>query len=208
MIMHKILTRADQRSHASDFESMYRARAAVFHDRLGWDVVVRDGLEYDRYDLEHDPVYIVTQDEAGHLTGSLRLLPTTGPTMLKNEFASFFNEPVDFESPTAWECTRFCVHPSAHRTTRDDLRPVSSQLLIGLCELALSSGIENIVGLYDTRMLRIYARIGWSPNTLATCKPELENLLVGIWDVSESVLNEMRLRVSTNSTKLAGTIAA
>ncbi|WP_274534398.1 acyl-homoserine-lactone synthase [Methylobacterium indicum] len=66
---------------------MFRARAVIFHERLGWAVAVRDGWETDRYDWHEDPVYAVTADAEHRLTGSLRVLPTTGETMLRTEFA-------------------------------------------------------------------------------------------------------------------------
>lgn len=65
---------------------MHRQRARVFKDRLGWDVEVRDGMEVDWLDDEN-PLYLISvDDETGRLRGSLRLLPTTGPNMLRDIF--------------------------------------------------------------------------------------------------------------------------
>jgi acyl homoserine lactone synthase len=175
---------------------MFRARAAVFRDRLRWNVRVCDGREFDRYDEEENPTYLVAFDDDGRSTGSLRLLPTTGKTMLSNEFASFFDEPIDVRSPIIWECTRFCVHPHFASGERDRGRRVSSELLIGLCERALSSGIAQIVGLYDYAMTRVYRRIGWSPLPFATSEPQVGQLVVGIWDVSHDALDAMSVRAA------------
>ncbi|MBK3400597.1 MULTISPECIES: acyl-homoserine-lactone synthase [Methylobacterium] len=191
--MIDILTNADREARAADFDAMFRARAAVFHDRLGWAVCVRDGWESDRYDEDEDPVYLVSRNGEGCVTGSLRILPTTGETMLRNEFAGFFDEPVDVQTPIAWECTRFCVHPRNRPNDQSDLQ-VSSELLIGLCCLCLSSGIEQVMGLYDQAMTRIYRRIGWSPVPLARSKPEVGQLIVGIWDVSHEAIEAMTVR--------------
>jgi acyl homoserine lactone synthase len=196
--MIRILTNADKTAFPDIFESMFRARAAIFRDRLQWDVRVHEGMEFDRYDESEDPVYVVALDSQAMPVGSLRLLPTTGDTMLRNEFAAFFTEPVDVVSPTAWECTRFCVHPTPDG--HGNLRRVSSELLIGLCELALTSGIEHIVGLYDHAMTRIYRRIGWSPAPLATSRPEVGKLVVGLWNVSEAALHAMRQAIGLHST--------
>jgi N-acyl-L-homoserine lactone synthetase len=197
--MIKILTNADKPAYGALLDQMFRARAAVFHGRLGWSVNVRQGMEYDRYDEEEDPVYVVSTDERGSHLGSLRLLPTTGATMLRNEFAGFFSEPVDVISPTAWECTRFCVHCPTSENPGAGQR-VSSELLIGLCDLALSSGIEHIVGLYEAHMTRVYRRIGWSPETLAHARPEIGKLIVGIWDASEAALLVMRQSIGPGLT--------
>jgi acyl homoserine lactone synthase len=67
-------------------DEMFRLRARIFRDRLRWDVQVVDGKERDKYDDEA-PVYLIyTDDETGEIKGSLRLLPTTGPTLLADFF--------------------------------------------------------------------------------------------------------------------------
>jgi N-acyl-L-homoserine lactone synthetase len=65
---------------------MFVARKEVFCDRLGWNVTLRGGEERDRYD-DMDSLYILAVDaQRKAALGSLRLLPTTGPTMLKDIF--------------------------------------------------------------------------------------------------------------------------
>jgi N-acyl-L-homoserine lactone synthetase len=71
---------------------------------------------------------------------------------------------------------------------------VSTEPLIGLCRLCLSSGVEQVVGLYDQAMTRVYDRIGWSPAPLARSRPEIGKLVVGIWDVSAKALEVMARR--------------
>ncbi len=192
--MIRLLSPADKCEFESLFTEMFRARAAVFHDRLGWTVDVRNGLEIDQYDETDDPLYLITTDAAGRATASLRLLPTTGETMLRNEFAGFFSEPVDITSPLIWECTRFCVHPRG-TTSPEAHRTASANLLTGLCDLSLRSGVKHIVGLYDARMTRVYSRIGWSPAQLAVSRPEFGNLIVGVWDVSQDAIEQMKRRM-------------
>ncbi len=189
------LNQDDRIEHPALFDQMFQARAAVFHDRLGWDVVVKDGREVDRYDEEADPVYLLAVDDDQRVHGSLRLLATTGPTMLQSEFKHFFDDDVDVAAPTIWECTRFCVPPVLGRTTQD-VGIVSAELLIGLCELCLASGIEFVVGVYDTSMTRIYARIGWCPKVLARARPEIGNISAGIWEATPAVLSTMRQRLA------------
>ncbi|ANM21288.1 acyl-homoserine-lactone synthase 2 (plasmid) [Rhizobium sp. N541] len=182
--MLRILTKDMFEAERRAFDEMFRARAAVFRDRLGWQVDVKDQWERDRYDAAEDPVYLVTQWPSGTLRGSLRLLPTTGATMLTSEFRDFFDQPIDVDSPTCWECTRFCVHPLAGDADQNSSRTVATELLSGLCDLALDTGIESIVGVYDAAMIGVYRRIGWRPTPLARSRPEIGNLYVGLWDVT------------------------
>ena len=189
------LSQDDRIEHPALFDQMFQSRAAVFHDRMGWDVVVKDGHEVDRYDEEADPVYLLAVDEHQQVQGSLRLLATTGPTMLRSEFRHFFEDDVDVTAPTIWECTRFCVPPVLGRTEQD-VGIVSAELLIGLCELCLASGIEFVVGVYDTPMTRIYARIGWCPEVLARARPKIGNIAAGIWEATPAALSTMRQRLA------------
>jgi N-acyl-L-homoserine lactone synthetase len=189
------LNQDDRVEHPALFDQMFQSRAAVFHDRLGWDVVVKDGHEMDRYDEEADPVYLLAVDDDQRVHGSLRLLATTGPTMLQSEFKHFFDDDVNVAAPTIWECTRFCVPPVLGGTTQD-VGTVSAELLIGLCELCLSSGIEFVVGVYETPMTRIYARIGWCPEPLAQARPEIGSITAGIWEATPAALSSMRQRLA------------
>ncbi len=90
-------------------EEMFRLRARFFHDRLKWDVRIAEGKERDRYDDEW-PVYVIyTDDNGAEVKGSLRLLPTTGPTLAADVFSDTLPDAVHLSSPTIWECSRFCL---------------------------------------------------------------------------------------------------
>ena len=189
--MIEILTNADRARKPALFRQMFEARAAIFSDRLGWDVTVVDGQETDRYDeLEH-VLYVVAIDQCGDMTASLRLLPTTGDTMMQNEFSDFFNEPVDVVSPTIVECTRFCVHPPKAGASLDNVRLRSSELSIGLCSLCLDAGFEHVLGLYNAQMDNVYRRIGWRPELLAEARSLRGHLRVGLWEVSDAAIANM-----------------
>jgi N-acyl-L-homoserine lactone synthetase len=161
----------DRVEHPALFDQMFQSRAAVFHECLGWDVTVKNGREIDKYDEEGDPVYFVAVDDHQRVLGSLRLLATTGPTMSQGEFAHLFDDVVDVVVPTIWKCARFCVPPVLGKSAQD-VSTISVELLIGLCELCLASGIEFVVGVYETPMTHIYARIP-TPEVLSSMRQRL-----------------------------------
>jgi acyl homoserine lactone synthase len=69
-----------------EMDAMFRNRALTFSERLGWDVTVKDGYERDEFD-DANPLYLVSVDpNTNEYWGSLRLLPTTGPNMLRDVF--------------------------------------------------------------------------------------------------------------------------
>ncbi len=190
--MLKILTKRDQ--HDPSYNEMLRGRARVFRDRMNWNVDVIDGKEFDLYDRSADPLYLISLNDTGNVVGSLRVLPTTGPTMLKSEFASMFQEPPDIESPTVWECTRFCVHGGADDTMPKS-RNIALQLLWGLCNLAHECNIKGIVGVYELPMQGVYKRLGWSPRLISVSWPQFGKICCGMWDVNPTIRDHLCNRV-------------
>ncbi|MCK0168130.1 autoinducer synthase [Jannaschia sp. S6380] len=161
--------------HAELAAEMFRDRATQFRDRMGWDVTVDDmGWETDQYDVL-DPLYVVVEDEKGHHAGSMRFLPTTGRTML----AEIFPHLVDhrpISSPDVWECTRFCLSPNASGR-------VAQMLLLAASELGLAIGVRQSLGVFDRPMVRVYRRLGWSPEMLG----HRDGIAAGLWTFSEEV---------------------
>ena len=75
-----------------EMDAMFRNRALTFSERLGWDVTVKDGYERDEFD-DANPLYLVSVDpNTNEYWGSLRLLPTTGPNMLRDVFPCLLEE--------------------------------------------------------------------------------------------------------------------
>jgi acyl homoserine lactone synthase len=119
--------------HSDLIEEMFRLRARIFRDRLKWDVSVVDGKERDKYDDE-GPVYIIdVDDETRRVSGSLRLLPTTGPTLLDDFFYDTRPAAAQLSAPTIWECTRFCLDDRIlDHGHRDQLQCASGVLIAGV----------------------------------------------------------------------------
>ena len=170
--------------------SMFRDRAQQFKTRLQWDVRVdATGFEVDEYD-QMNPLYVIWQLEDGTHGGSMRLLPTTGDTMVNDHFLDL-TDGVRIVSPLVWECTRFCLSPKADGKAAE----VAAGLLGAGCELGLHFGLTDAVGVFDTRMVRIYRRIGWEPTVLGTRGTGKDRISVGLWEVSE----DARDRISASS---------
>lgn len=154
---------ADQDKYPELFDKMFRMRAEVFSGRLGWDVKVENGREIDRFDAE-DPLYLLSLDErSGQLRGAVRLLPTTGPNMLRDVF-SVLMPGGTVESPLIWESSRFAVNPqifeARDRAEANHLvNRITVELLCGMVEAAQRAGIEHIVSVFDARMARIFRSI-------------------------------------------------
>src|ERR1700752_3797681 len=101
-----------------EMDAMFRNRAVTFSERLGWDVTVKDGYERDSFD-DANPLYLVSVDpDTEEYWGSLRLLPTTGPNMLRDVFPQLLDGDY-IESATIWECSRICAIAAPGRSERN-----------------------------------------------------------------------------------------
>lgn len=179
--------------HALLVDQMLRLRARVFAERLGWDVTVVDGQERDRFD-DLAPVYLIhTDDEGREVRGSLRLLPTTGPTVLTDFFSDTMPDAVRLSAPSIWECTRFCVDED--RLRHRDQIVASGELISGLGSVALAAGIESILGNFDDRMLRLYRRIGCEVEVLGSTTRYGAPVYLGLFPVSGTILAEVNGRL-------------
>ncbi|WP_147125931.1 acyl-homoserine-lactone synthase [Shimia ponticola] len=154
-------------------ETMHMDRAWQFKTRLKWDVAVdKDGWESDAYDALN-PLYVIWQLPDGAHGGSMRLLPTTSNTMVNDHFLHL-TDGVRIESPKIWECTRFCLGPRATPQTAAALMLAGGEVLQGF-------GLTSFVGVFDARMVRIYKRIGASPEVLGSQGKGRDAISVGLW---------------------------
>lgn len=150
----------DRQAYPELFEQMFRMRAAVFSERLGWDVTVVDGREIDCFDAE-DPLYLLCVDEVTQrLKGAVRLLPTTGPNMLRDVFAVLVPGG-SVESPLIWESSRFAINPDlsvgpGRQDVNQFVNTTTIELMCGLVEAAQLAAVEHIVSVFDARMARIF----------------------------------------------------
>lgn len=145
--------------YADVLAEMYRLRARVFQDRLGWDVKVQDGKEYDEYDAMN-PAHVICLDDDGDVVGCMRLLQTTGPHMLADVFSSILDGEAPIRSARVWEATRFCVDTKklTGGKARNSISYVTSEVMIGAFEYAQEAGVLDSVAVIDPVMNRVLQR--------------------------------------------------
>ena len=172
------------------FEQMFRQRANVFHHQLGWNVTVdADGLEYDAFDRD-DTVYLMSLDEAGQLTGSVRFLPTVSEHMMSGPFAPMFPG-LTVRSPTIWEATRFVADQS--RGVRDNgIGDTACELLLGMAEFGLDHGVTQIIALMEAPIIRLYRRCGLNQYILGRHHGEHGTIVLGLWNIDRALLSSIR----------------
>lgn len=192
--------------HAAEIEQMHRLRHRVFKDRLKWDVRSFGGLEIDQFDML-DATYLIV-GEAG-VQGSWRILPTTGPYMLRDVFRQLLDGKEPPDSPAIWEMSRFSVD---HGPQGDDslaaVSRISSELFCGLVEYALGHGVTEVWTAYDILVARLLKRIGCTP-IWQSRRQRIGNTIAvaGQFEISERILQELRRVNGFPDTVLAPTVA-
>lgn len=163
-------------------KTMFRDRATQFSARLKWDVRVDEhGYERDQYDALN-PMYVIWQQPNGTHGGSMRIMPTIGRTMV-NEHFTHLTDGVTITSPLIWECTRFCIAPSA----ADQGAKIAGAVMLAGHELGLRFGLESSVGVFDHRMRRIYKSIGWEPEVIGCAGEGRDRICVGLWPFATEI---------------------
>jgi acyl homoserine lactone synthase len=202
-IMIVVVEPHNAEKHAHLLEQMFRMRARIFHDHLGWDVVVKDGKERDRYD-EQSPVYIIYTDNGGRtVKGSLRLLPTTGPTLVADFFSDTLPDAASLMAPTVWECTRFCLDEDVWQKKKEEILFASTVLLVALGDLALRAGIESIIGNFDSAALHLWRRIGCEVEILGSTSRYGRPVYLGLHPISETIIGRIKKKLKGTQSAFA-----
>ncbi|UZW57642.1 autoinducer synthase [Sphingobium sp. JS3065] len=158
--MTHIIEGSREQEHAA-LRSMYAARKSVFVDLLGWDVPVLEGqYEIDQFDGPQTLYLIAAEPDGTHL-GSLRLLPTSGPTLLGDIF-DFLCEAGPPASKAVWEISRFCLSRELRAAQR---RQVRNRLVTMAARFALDNGIERYCCVADMPWFSQILSFGWE------CRP-------------------------------------
>jgi acyl homoserine lactone synthase len=189
--MIKIVTKDNAGRNVSNLYQMHRLRKTVFKDRLGWDVTISGELEADEFDGTASS-YLLSIDRYGAVDGCVRLLPTTGPNMLRDIFPSLVTKAAVPCSEQVWEASRFAARRD---TAESGLSRTTYDLLIGVLRFGLTNRISTIACVVDVRMERILRRAGWQLDRLGPPRRTGNTVaLAGQLDVSRQILRKLETR--------------
>jgi acyl-homoserine lactone synthase len=185
--MLQVISGKDRARRRTLLDQMHRDRKTVFVDRLGWRVpVVGDEFEIDQFDGDA-AIYLIATGPAGEHTGSVRLLPTSGPHLLADVFPHLCERGVP-RGPDIWEITRLFTaagHP--------DPRSVRRQLVLGMVEFAVMHKIRRYTCLTHVPYLSSVLSVGWDCEPLGLPQDD-GGVLLGavVIDINTETLAMMR----------------
>jgi acyl homoserine lactone synthase len=184
--MIKYVLGTDLWMHPNLAGTMFRDRTLQFSERLKWNVDVdQNGFERDEYD-HLNPIYVLIEDERGDHSGSMRLLPTTGRTMINEHFNNAINSGPIHDHKT-WECTRFCLSPNSSPRT-------ALKLFSSAGRLMQEFQVTSLVAVFDRSMLRKYRLSGVSPEILGDAELDGSSVMTGKWSFDLELLNTLMTR--------------
>lgn len=145
---------------SATLNKLFRFRHEVFFQRLGWEVQTQADMERDHYD-DLDPVYIVARSPRGEVDGCWRILPTTGPYMLRDTFPELLRGEAAPSQEDVWELSRFAVRPDdpADRA-QADFSARTMELIRIAYVFAHRNGVREYVTVMSAAMERLLQRIG------------------------------------------------
>lgn len=141
--------------------NMFRFRHKIFHDRLKWDVNSVHGMEYDEFDAL-SPYHMIASNEKNEIEACWRMLPTTGPYMLKDTFPELLRGDSAPEQDDVWELSRFAVAPNdrAHQS-QAILNDLTFSMLQRGYDFAISMGITSYVTVTSVAVERMILHAGF-----------------------------------------------
>ena len=171
---------------------MYALRHKIFKERLNWDVIgAHPGLEFDKFD-DMDPVYGVCVHMAPtgmpNVLGCWRLLPTTGPYMLKDIFPVLLHGQEAEAHETIWEISRFAVTDdvASEDAAGSTVSEATRLLLNELFRFGISMRIRRYVACSDIRFQRVLKMAGVNVGVYGPPMSIGNTIAVGGWaDVTD-----------------------
>jgi acyl homoserine lactone synthase len=143
-----------------EIDAMHRIRKNNFLNKRGWQVPIINEWEIDGYDALC-PLYLIYINQHNVVAGSVRLLPTTGLTMINDTFSSLLPDMKRIESPLIWESSRFSVDSDLDTSAgKRGLGRGTAELGLAMNEIGMRTGLTHIVTVYDALMHRVLRRAG------------------------------------------------
>ncbi|MEY9981485.1 N-acyl-L-homoserine lactone synthetase [Bradyrhizobium yuanmingense] len=176
-----------------ELSDMHRLRYRVFKQRLDWDVQISGDMELDEYDVLR-PVHLLHRSTSGQVQGCVRLLPSIGPTMLRDTFPILLDGQPAPRSKQIWESSRFSLDlpPDAPKAS-GGIAAATYELFAAMIEFGLSMHLTENVTVTDARMERILRRAGWPLRPIGKSHALGNTLAIaGYLEVSTNALDRIR----------------
>lgn len=143
--------------------SLAQYRHTVFVEKLGWNLLSRNGLELDQFDRD-DTIYVVVKGLENKVMGIARLLPTERPYLLSEVFPQLMGGDMVPCDPEVWELSRFAAtdfQTARNNTLSQFSSPIVVELLQETLRVAASYGVRRLISVSPLGIERLLRRYGF-----------------------------------------------
>lgn len=149
-------------------DDMYDLRLSAARERLDRPLGAVNRLAVVDYFDSLDPLYLLALDDAERIIGALRLLPTTGVTMLNDAFTAASPQRRRIESPLIWEASRLTLDATENcRAQQQIIDRAIGEIGVALNEIAKAAALTHVIGVFDGGAHRLLSLRGCAGEALA-----------------------------------------
>lgn len=173
------------------YVSQFHLRYKLLVDGQYWNLSRFQGMEYDQYDTPAS-TYLVWQDDKGNVRGSVRVVPTDRPYMIRDIWPELIENCPLPESLSVWEATRFCVDSALPREQRQRIK---HELVLAFLEFGLKNDIREMIGIMPPKLWQsVFVKSGWDIAYLGPQKDLGKDglIIAGSMPVSLAILEKVR----------------
>lgn len=183
----------------NDIRAMHGLRYEVFRERLQWDVQCDNGIERDLFD-DLDPIYMLVKDDSGKVFGCWRMLPTTGPYMLKDTFPQTLCGQTAPEHANVWELSRFALGPQ-HEGRAHGFCQTAVLMMESAVEFAIEQSVTQFVTVTTVAIERLLKTLGVPTRRFgAPVQVGIEKTVAFTIDVNRNTLLLLRRHTGVSTT--------
>lgn len=171
--------------------SQYRLRYKLLVDAQYWNLSRFQGMEYDQYDTPAS-TYLVWKGLNGEVHGSVRVVPTDRPYMIRDIWPDIVGDYPLPNSLSVWEATRFCVNRALPGEMRQRIK---HELVLSFLEFGLKNDIQNMIGVMPPKLWdSVFVKSGWDIEFLGKEKDLGKDGIIraGIMPISLDILENVR----------------
>jgi acyl homoserine lactone synthase len=116
-------------------------------------------MEHDEFDRA-DPIYMLAKGDEDEVLGCWRLLPTTGPNMLRDTFPQLLHGQPAPQQSDVWELSRFAVTAPKHQSTGFGFSEIPVKMMQAVVRFAQHNGIKRYVTVTTVAVERLLRHLG------------------------------------------------
>ncbi len=187
------IEQCDRARNREKIHQYLQLRKRIFCDRYEWVQAHSDGTESDELDDTYGVVILYLDPGTEKVIGGVRLVPTTGPTLVHSVWSEMLPHPEDFRSPHIWEATRFCVDETSNIwRKRNFVNRVTLALSVAIIDFSHANDISHIIGVCEKKFFDMSSSYGAEAEILSIRIDQSgTQICCGVWPSGEAIRNTL-----------------